>query len=250
MSTKRMAATAPVSDGACRAAAMLFAASGTPRLASTSFDPLWAMLAGAPLLAWSAAAFERTPDIAEILLVVSPDRLSDAVALAADRGWTRTRPVAAASTRIRGTLRRAVDMLAPDLAWIVVHDASRPLVTPELIASGLATARARHAATEGAPVVASASIPVNETLKRVQHGLVVETPPRSRLTLLQTPQVFSRAALLASLDGAPAGPDSADAATLAAASGLRVALFPGSPTNMRIATPADLALAEALLSSR
>jgi 2-C-methyl-D-erythritol 4-phosphate cytidylyltransferase len=245
-----MAATAPVSDEARRVAAILFAASDTNHLASGGFDPFWAMLAGAPLLAWSASAFERASDIAEILLVVSPNRLSDAVALAADRGWTRTRAVAATSSRRRDILRLAVDALAPDFAWLVIHDASRPLVTPELIASGLATVEAQQAPTEGAPAVASASIPVNETLKRVQHGFVVETPTRSQLVLLQTPQVFSRAALLASLDRAPADLDPPDAATLAAASGLRVALFPGSPTNIRIATPADLAFAEALLNPR
>ncbi|HLJ80893.1 MAG TPA: 2-C-methyl-D-erythritol 4-phosphate cytidylyltransferase, partial [Ktedonobacterales bacterium] len=189
----------------------------------------------------------------------------------------RTRTVAAFSEHFRDILRRALDALAPDLAWIVIHDATRPLVTPEMIAAGLAAVHVPPAAPApdvpsasrrpapavppsvgahrvrppAAPaVVAAASIPVNETLKRVQNGLVVETPARSRLVLLQTPQVFSRLALLTALDTAPADLDPLDAASLAIAARLRVALFPGTPANIRVATPADLALAEALLNPR
>lgn len=245
--TKRSMAPEPAPDDTRRAGAILLAVGGAGSPDGGGFDRIWAPLGGLPLLTCSVTAFERAPEIAETALVVAPDRLSDATTLAAAQGWQRTRPVAAVSARLRDTLRRALAALAPNLAWIVIHDAARPLVTPELISAGLATVRTLPAAPA---VVAAASIPVNETLKRVQNGLVVETPARAQLALLQTPQVFSRPTFLAALDAAPNDLDPPDAASLAIAADLRVVPFPGSPRNIRVATPADLALAEALLNSR
>lgn len=249
----------PAPDDTRRAGAILLAAGRDPA-GPGSFDPFWAPLAGLPLLAHSVAAFERTPDIAGIVLVVAPDRLPVADALAAAAGWQRTRAIAALSVRLTETLCVALAALPPDITWIVVHDAARPLVTTEMIAAGLAAVGARPVAVPvlqsvgalpAAPAVAAAaSISVNETLKRVQNGLVVETPPRPKLALLQSPQVFSRAALHNAFDAAPANLDAPDAATLAVAAGLRVALFPGSPANIRVTTPADLVLAEAFLNPR
>jgi 2-C-methyl-D-erythritol 4-phosphate cytidylyltransferase len=264
--TKRSMAPEPAPDDTRCAGAILLAVGGADSPDGDGFNPFWASLGGIPLLTWSVTAFERAPEIAETALVVAPDRLSDATTLAAAQGWQRTRPVAVSNSRLHDTLRRALDSLAPDISWIVIHDAARPLVTPELISAGLATVGALPAApvadnvdivgaSGGRPsvapaVVVAASISINETLKRVQGGLVVETPARAQLALLQTPQAFSRSALLAALDAAPADLDPPDAASLAVAAGLRVALFPGSPTNIRVAIPADLALAEAILNSR
>lgn len=240
MRTEQPAAPAPMPDDTRRAGAILLATGQRGTRAADGFDPLWASLAGMPLLAWSSAVFARAAIISESVLVVAPYRGGEAAALVAAQGWQHTRVIAASSPRLCDSLRRVLDMLSPDIHWLVIHDAARPFVTPEMIAAGLATARETEAA--------AASIPVNETLKRVQRGIVVETPPRPRLALLQTPQVFSRSALVAACDRAPADLDPPDAAALAVAAGLRVALFPGAPENLRVVTTADLALAEALLA--
>jgi 2-C-methyl-D-erythritol 4-phosphate cytidylyltransferase len=92
--------------------------------------------------------------------------------------------------------------------------------------------------------------PVKETLKRVRGGIVVETPPRAQLTLLQTPQVFTRSALTAALQTGDPDADLPDVGTLAIAAGIPLATFSGSSANLRVATADDLALAAELLARR
>ncbi|HLZ21653.1 MAG TPA: 2-C-methyl-D-erythritol 4-phosphate cytidylyltransferase [Ktedonobacterales bacterium] len=229
-----------------RTGAVLLAISGSGALDSGGFDPFWAPFAGLPLLAQSVSIFERAPNIAEIVLVVAPDRLADVAALATQQSWRRIRAIATSSSSRRAVYRLALDTLSRDIAWIVIHDAARPLIQPGMIADGLAAL----SASSPECAAAAASIPVNETLKRVENGRVVETPTRSQLRLLQTPEVVVRAALVAALEDAPAELDPPDAATLVVAANFRVALFPGSPANFRVASAADLALAETLLGQR
>jgi 2-C-methyl-D-erythritol 4-phosphate cytidylyltransferase len=235
-------------------------------LAARSDDLLWAPLAGRPLLAWTVDAFERTPEITEIVLIVAPERVEAARALAAAQGWppggTKMRTVVAGGAGVRESLRVGLAALSGSCAFVVVHDGARPLVTPELIATGIAAGMAA-ARRNG---VAVAAEPVKETIKRVRGDLIAGTEPRERLVRAQTPQVFARALLLAALaDVARAGAapgaapdppsdhalnpilDFPDAASLALAAGIPVAMYPGSPENLRVATPQDLALAEALL---
>ncbi len=137
-------------------------------------------------------------------------------------------------------LRRADD--ATDL--ILVHDGARPLVTPEIIRAAVAAA-----AAVGAAVVA---VPVTDTIKFAgPDRLVQETPARGRLWAAQTPQAF-RAGLFreaherALRDGFRGTDDS----ILVERLGHPVQLVPGSAENLKITTPADLALAEQILRGR
>ena len=126
---------------------------------------------------------------------------------------------------------------------ILVHDAARPFVTRALI-DAVAEAALRH----GAAVPA---IPVPETVKRVDGaGFVAATEPRDRLRLAQTPQGF-RAALLrrAHAEAAAAGRRATDDATLVELIGERVLLVPGDPHNIKITSPADRTIAEAILAA-
>jgi 2-C-methyl-D-erythritol 4-phosphate cytidylyltransferase len=204
-------------------------------------DLLWADVAGRPLIAWTLAAFEWTPAIARSVLVVPSERLQAARALARREGWRRTRSVAG-GPRWRDAVFTGLAALPPSCAWVVVHDGARPLVTPALIADGIAAARRSGAATAAAPV--------NETLKQVESGIVVATPPRDRLALLQTPQVFERRRLLAlrQSDATPA--DAPDEATLALAAGIPVATYPSGHGNLKVVSRHDLAVLEAALRGR
>ncbi len=125
---------------------------------------------------------------------------------------------------------------------VVVHDAARPLATPELFRSVL-----HELESSGADGVVAAA-PVTDTLKRARDGDVVETLDRSELWAIQTPQAFRRAALERALD--------VDDATLAAATddawlveraGGTVRVVEGPPENLKVTTPRDLRIAEDLL---
>ena len=202
-------------------------------------DILWAPLAGRPLLAWSVASIARAATIDEAVLVVASDRVQDAHVLSKSEGWKHVTIIPAGGLRRRDAVWSGLNALSPTCQWVVVHDATRPLVSTTLIADGFAAAQQTGAA--------SASEPVKETIKRVHDGAIAETLDRSTLVLLQTPQVFERAHLLAAHQQSDPTLDPPDDATLAMAVGMRVATFPGSHDNLTIATPDDIAVAEALL---
>jgi 2-C-methyl-D-erythritol 4-phosphate cytidylyltransferase len=119
---------------------------------------------------------------------------------------------------------------------VLVHDAARPLVTPDLIAQGLAAAQETGAAI--------AAVPVRDTVKRVDQDRIIATVDRAQLWLAQTPQVFRTELLELALQGAHEVTD--DAAAVEAL-GVSVRVFLGSERNVKVTTTSDLALAEALL---
>lgn len=245
------ASPAPVDDAPRRVGAVILAAG--PGRGSGEADVRWAPVAGMPLLAWSVRAFEAAEIVAEIVVVAEAAREAEVLALARDQRWRKTRAALARGPRRRDALRSGLDALAAECEWVALHDGARPLVTPELITATVEAARAEGESGRGA---AAAYEPVNETIKRVRDGVVVETPVRASLALLQTPQVFRRALL----DEAMRAPevawdaegrrDVADEAVLLLRNGVRVALVPGGHENVRVTGPEELDIVERSLRQR
>jgi 2-C-methyl-D-erythritol 4-phosphate cytidylyltransferase len=204
-------------------------------------------LAGKPLLLWSIEALCRVPAIDRIVVAVPQGGGEPQSMLDRDddvpRAVFSVEGGAVRSESVRLALAAAPEGLGMDP--VLVHDAARPLLTPELIEETLA-------AVEGEGVDAAiAAAPVTDTIKRVASGVVSETLDRSQLWAVQTPQVFRRAALERALDV----PDdvlvqATDDAWLIERAGGRVVVVPASPENLKVTTPLDLALAETLLASR
>jgi 2-C-methyl-D-erythritol 4-phosphate cytidylyltransferase len=121
----------------------------------------------------------------------------------------------------------------------MIHDGARPLVTSTMIETGLQAAQ-RHLA-------AIAAVPVKDTIKQVQHGLVYATLERTQLWAIQTPQVFSFPLIHQAYHSIGSQEDMTDDATLLEKLGHHVAVFEGAYTNIKITTPEDLLLAEALI---
>ena len=195
-----------------------------------------APLAGRPVLTHALAAFERS-SVAEIVLVL-PGDWREEIEREAVRpfGFRKVRTVPGGETRAAST-RLGFAASTGDL--VLIHDGVRPFVTPGLIA-----AVAEAAAEEGA---ALAAVPVRDTLKEVAEGRVRRTLDRAGLWQAQTPQGFRREILARAL----AGVDHAatDDAALLEPLGLAAAVVQGSALNLKITTPEDLALAEALLAA-
>lgn len=130
---------------------------------------------------------------------------------------------------------------------VVVHDAARPLASPELVRRSLAALDAGDGASLDAAIAAA---PVADTVKRVRDGVVVETLDRSALWAVQTPQVFRRGALERALDvSEEILAQATDDAWLVERLGGRVAVVPAGNENLKITTPLDLSLAELLIAS-
>jgi 2-C-methyl-D-erythritol 4-phosphate cytidylyltransferase len=119
---------------------------------------------------------------------------------------------------------------------IVVHDAARPLATAALFDAVVASATGHGAAI--------CAVPVSDTIKRVDGGLVIDTLDRDHLVAVQTPQAFD-AALLRRAHAS--GAEATDDAALVELLGASVSVVPGDAHNVKITTPADLRAAEQFL---
>lgn len=232
-------------------AGAVIVATVTSQRPDDSPDLPWAPVMGAPLLAWAVRAFEAAAGVTDVVLVVVAARGAEARELARREGWRKTRVIATETPGWRDAVRMGLDALPPECAWVVLHEGARPLVTPDLIAEGLETARD---ASNGS---AAAYEPVNETIKRARDGVVVETPARAGLALLQTPQVVRREALVEALAaGVPAGDpekaasDVTDTAILLLGRGRRVALFRGGHENVKVRGADEIAIVESVLRQR
>ena len=124
---------------------------------------------------------------------------------------------------------------------VAVHDGARPLVSPEVITKVIL-----KAAKFGA---AAPAIPVKDTIKVSKSGGVDETPDRKTLFVVQTPQVFD-AALLREAYRQPFSAAFTDDASVVEAAGHAVTLCEGERENIKITTPSDLDMAEAILNAR
>ena len=168
------------------------------------------------------------------------DRVVVAVPPGAGEGPDRVAGGASRSESVRNALAAA-----PEADVAVVHDAARPLVTPELV-------RACVAAVEEGWDGAVAAARVTDTIKEAGEGGRVErTLDRSRLWAIQTPQAFRAGALRRALDAPPDALAAAtDDAMLVEAGGGSIRIVEAPPENLKVTGPLDLERAEALLKPR
>lgn len=140
------------------------------------------------------------------------------------------------------SVRNGVDALSEAIDQVLIHDAARPLVTPGLIRETIQEASCHGAAVPG--------VPVTDTVKLVDGNLVRRTLDRSELVAVQTPQVFRRDWLLAAYGSLDEQFDVTDEASILERAGYPVRIVPGDPGNIKVTTPSDIPVAEALLRSR
>lgn len=222
------------------AAAVIVAAGSSRRMGGR--DKLWIPLADRLVLARTIDIFAASPLISTIVLVLNAERLEDARALCAREHWEKIGGMVPGGARRQDSVRAGLDKLAeiaPETRWVMIHDGARPLVTPAILQAGLQAAQEHQAAV--------AAVPVKDTIKLVQDGLIHSTPQRSQLWAVQTPQVFAFPLIHQAHHSAPAGTEATDDAALLEHLGHPVAIFPGSYTNLKITTAEDLLLAQAFL---
>ena len=199
-------------------------------------------LLGRPALYHTLRAFEDSPSVARIYAVGDRAQIED---LADEAGITKyagcAEPGEARSLSARSGLLLCEE--GPETI-VLVHDGSRCLITPELIE------RVIEAARGGADGVIPV-VPVSDTIKVAENGSIERTLDRSKLHAAQTPQAF-RLGLLREVYAAPEKVllAATDDASLVEDAGGRVAMVAGERTNIKLTTPDDLMLAEAILVSR
>ncbi len=209
-----------------------------------SRDKALVPLAGRPALAWVLEALVAS-EVVETIVVVAND-VNRAAVEALCRSLVRRIPVEVTLGGAQRALsvRAGVELLDPTLRYVLVHDAARPLVTPELIRRAVAAVEQYGAAV--------AAVPVVDTVKQVTlDGRVVTTPDRASLVAAQTPQAFRLDWLREAYQRVGAAAAAAtDEAVLLERAGFPVHVFPGDPENLKVTTPLDVTIAECLLSRR
>ncbi len=200
----------------------------------------FANLRGRPLLAESLERLEGSDWIESVVVVAPPEWEQPSILLAEELGVGKvTACVAGGATRVE-SVRLGLAEIPADTAVVIVHDAARPLLPPEVID------RVLVALGEGWDGVVPA-VAVIDTLKRAVDGRVVETLDRSDLYAAQTPQAFVADALRRGLEN---GAGSTDCAGLVESAGGRVGLVAGDPRLLKVTTTGDLALVDALIASQ
>jgi 2-C-methyl-D-erythritol 4-phosphate cytidylyltransferase len=223
-----------------KAAVVIVAAGSSRRMEGR--DKLWMPLLGRLILARAIDVFETSPLISTIVLVLKPEQIADAQVLCSHEGWQKIGGIAPGGGRRQDSVRAGLDKLAdlaPETRWVMIHDGARPLVTAEILSAGLKAAQSNQAAV--------AAMPVKDTIKQARAGMIVATPDRSDLWIVQTPQVFAFSLIHQAYHRAPERVEFTDDAALLEQQGHTVALFPGSYTNLKITTSEDLLVAEALI---
>ena len=220
-------------------------AAGTGSRMQADVNKQYLLLAGRPILAHTLALFAAHPRIDRICIVVPIAEINYCRAEIVERySLPKVSAIIAGGPTRQDSVGNALQecgAAADDL--VVIHDGARPLLRTTDLDALLDAADVSGAATLG--------VPVKDTIKQVQDGIIVATPERSTLWQVQTPQVFRFWLLLAGHCQARAdGFSGTDDATLVERLPHPVTMVAGSCCNIKITTPEDLAIASALLAAQ
>ena len=217
------------------AAVLVMAGSGT-RLGA-AVPKAFVTLGGKAMWRHAAETFASVASCRAVVLVAPADRADEV------RREMPAARVVAGGARRQDSVRLGLAAVPADAGIVAIHDAARPFVAAETIATAVA-----EAAKSGAALVAA---PARDTIKRVRDGRIVETLDRNELWLAQTPQCF-RLDLIRGAHAAAEtkGWDVTDDCALLERLGHAVAVVRGDAWNFKITEPEDLVAAEAFLARR
>lgn len=200
-------------------------------------DKMFAPINGRPALARVLDVFQQCKKVDQIIVVMGAKNIEVCRKLVKAEGWSKVKDIVVGGKRRQDSVAEGLKCVN-DAEWIVIHDGARPLVTIDLIERGLAAAKATGAAV--------AAVPVKDTIKEVQKDEIVsQTLLRKNLRAIQTPQVFRLDIIQKAYKKVVR--DVTDDAALVEKAGYKVKLYMGSYDNIKITTPDDLAVAEALV---
>ena len=190
----------------------------------------FARLGELPLLAEPLRRLDESGWIDELVVVVPEGWEEPAILLAEELGASKVSACVTGGETRTASVRAGVAEIPDEADVILVHDAARPLVTDDVIARVIgALAEGFDGAVPG--------LPVQDTVKRVERDVVVETLARDSLVGVQTPQAFVASVLRACVESTEASPD---CASLVERGGGRVRVVPGDERLLKVTTKADL----------
>jgi 2-C-methyl-D-erythritol 4-phosphate cytidylyltransferase len=221
---------------------VILAAGGRGRRFGRRLPKQFLKLGGKTVLQWSLERFSRQRSVREIIVVVPEEHISRAVRIIRRAGMRKVHAVVRGGPERQESVANGMRALSRHCRIILVHDAARPLVSPEIVRRVIAAAR-RYGA-------AMACVRLSDTIKREgRTGFSTETLRRDLLWAAQTPQGFRRAMLeRAHRRAVEEGVLGTDEASLLERLGMPVRIVEGSSKNLKITGEEDLSLARWLLS--
>ena len=219
----------------------IIAAAGTGSRMASDQPKQFLQLAGTPIIFHTLGAFEQCESSQEVIVVLPAEEAAAFLTLAGKHGLRKLSRVVPGGTTRADSVKRGLNAIRPATAGIVaVHDGVRPFVTVEEIEKVVAAAE-----SGGAAILVG---PVTDTIKQVGDGAVVVTLERRELRRALTPQCFRYELLRKAYEQVDVNdPSLTDESVLVEKIGARVSIVEGSSRNIKITTPQDLLIAEALL---
>ena len=216
--------------------AVIVAAGSASRMGG--IDKVMAPLGGEPMIKRTVRTFQSCDAIREIVVVTRQDLMTQIMGLC--KNYDKVTAVVAGGSSRQESVAAGLNALSAKVKLAAIHDGARPLISWQVIDRVVRAANSYGAA---AP-----AIPVKDTIKMVQGGLVAATPDRSRLQAVQTPQVFDFELLRGALKkAAQDNAEVTDDCSAVERLGMKVKIVEGDERNLKVTTPMDLKIAEMLL---
>ena len=199
------------------------------------------LIDGVPVIVRTLKAFEIAERIREVVIAARQEDIPQMYALIQDYEITKVKQIITGGETRQESVFRAIAQVDENADFLAIHDGARPLIRPQEIDLAVSAAVEHGAAALG--------VPVKDTVKQVDaDGKIVDTPERSTLWAVQTPQVFSRALYLRAAEQAgEAAAQLTDDCQLIERTGAPVYLVRGAYANLKITTPEDVFAAEGIL---
>lgn len=219
----------------------IIVAAGRGNRMNSSINKVFMILGNQPILLYSILTFSACTEIDDIIVVAAPDEVEYVENLLEKVIGIKTWQVVAGGCERQYSIANALKSVSQETDLILVHDGARPLVNKQCISRVVQVAREQKAAVS--------AVAVKDTIKIVDEcGIVTGTPDRKALWSIQTPQGFNAELLRQAYDRAQQdGYLGTDDASLVERLGVDVNIVVGSYDNIKVTTPEDLTIAEALI---
>lgn len=225
--------------------AAIIVAGGSGKRMGMAIKKQYIVLDDKEVLAHAITAFNECEMIGEIILVVAEEEIQKVKQEIVDKyGFNKVKQIVAGGRERQDSVYNGLMATSGDIKYVMIHDGARPFIKEEIIMNALKITKEKEAT-----VVA---VPVKDTIKIANSdNIIVETPKRSDLWSVQTPQSFSKELLMnayqyARINNIVVTDDS----MLVEAYGKNVFIVEGDYTNIKITTPEDLVIGEALLKMK
>lgn len=221
---------------------VIIAAAGSGERMGNVYKPL-IPLCGKPVIIYSLEVFQNIDEVSEIIISAKKEHEDEIISAAEKYNISKLKCVTTGGETRQDSVINGLKLVSKETKLVCVHDAARPLVKVEYVKKCIRDAEIFGASTLG--------VRVKDTLKVVDGGLVVDTPDRNKLFVIQTPQIFKKELYFKGVNFALEHElDFTDDCQLVEAVGGKVNITVSDYMNIKITTPEDKDIAEVLIKNR